>query len=368
MDTLTTRTRLSIRGARTRAVLVPMKRPLRTSVGTVTAAPLVLIDLETDQGIVGRAYLFSYVESMSTVIRQTIEAIMPSLIGESIEPLALRKRAAAEFALLGAQGILGICLSGLDMAWWDALSKSTALPLARFLGGSLSRIPAYNSNGLGIVGPEEAASEALELLDEGFTAIKVRLGRPRLEDDVAVVRAIRKRIPPDSILMSDFNHCLSTSEAIRRGRALDNEGLYWIEEPVAYDDFRACAFVAQSIATPIQLGEHLTTPHDMQSAMDQHSCQFIMLDVERIGGVTGWMQGAALAETTGMSMSSHLFPEVSCHLLAVTPSRHWLEYVDWAAPILAEPVRVEHGFVTVPDRPGNGITWDDDAVRHYATE
>lgn len=359
---------LTIRGIRTRAVSSPMRRPISTSVGSISTAPLVLIDMDTEEGIVGRAYLFSYLDAVSPLIQRAINDMVPSLIGSPVEPTEVRRRAARPFQLLGTEGIIGLCLSGLDIACWDALAKAADMPLARLLGGSVGPTPVYNSNGLGIMPSDQVGEEALELLDEGFSAIKARLGYPQAGGDMAVVQAIRNRIPRDAILMSDFNHCLSTVEAIRRCRMLDDEGLYWIEEPTAHDDYPGNARVARAVATPIQLGENFTSLRTMQAALDQEASDLVMLDLQRIGGVTGWMQAAALAAAQGVPVSSHLFPEVSCHLMAVTPTRHWLEYVDWAARILTEPLVVSNGQVNIPERPGNGLSWDDDAVRHYSVD
>jgi mandelate racemase len=165
--------------------------------------------------------------------------------------------------------------------------------------------------------------------------------------------------------MVDFNQALSVAEAIRRGRALDKEDIYWIEEPVRHDDYRGCANVAREISTPVQIGENFPHPLAMTQAIAESASNYVMPDLERIGGVTGWQRAAAIAAASGIEMSSHLFPEVSAHLLAVTPTCHWLEYVDWAAPLLQEPLKIVDGNAIVADRPGNGLTWDESAVEHY---
>ena len=168
--------------------------------------------------------------------------------------------------------------------------------------------------------------------------------------------------------MADFNQALTVAEAMRRGRALENEGLYWIEEPVRHDDYRGCSRLAKELDVPVQLGENFSLPFAMAEAIRMRASDYVMPDLERIGGVTGWLRAAALASAHGLEMSSHLFPEVSAHLLAVTPTSHWLEYVDWAAPILAEPLRIVNGQAAAPDRPGSGVVWNDDAVERYRIE
>jgi mandelate racemase len=179
------------------------------------------------------------------------------------------------------------------------------------------------------------------------------------------VRAVRKRLPDQIELMVDFNQALSFAEALERGRALDSEGIAWIEEPIRHDDFRNCAELASTLATPIQIGENFSLPEQMAEAITAKACDFVMPDLERIGGVTGWLRAASLAAERKLPMSSHLFPETSAHLLAVTPTCHYLEYVDWADAILAEPMKIVDGEAVIPDRPGTGVSWNKKAVKRY---
>src|SRR5262249_33297175 len=144
--------------------------------------------------------------------------------------------------------------------------------------------------------------------------------------------------------------------------------VYWIEEPVRHDDYAGCALVARSIATPVQIGENFSQVHDMERALAAAACDLVMPDLERIGGVTGWERAPGRAAEGALGQSSPPHPEVSAHLLAVTPTVHWLEYVDWANAILAEPLAIVDGNAVVPERPGNGLAWDEDAVRRYGMQ
>jgi mandelate racemase len=197
--------------------------------------------------------------------------------------------------------------------------------------------------------------------------VKLRLGRPEAKADLEALRAVKRAIGPQVTLMVDFNQALSVAEALKRGRMIDAEGgVYWIEEPVRADDFAGCARVAREVATPIQIGENFMGPQQMAQAIAARACDWVMPDAQRIGGVTGWMRAAALAQAAGLEMSSHLFPEASSQLLAVTPTCHWLEYVDWADPILEEPLTLKRGFVQPCKRPGLGLAWNGKAVKRYA--
>jgi mandelate racemase len=356
-----------VRGVDARPVLVPMRRPLRTSTGAVDQAPLLLIDLHTDAGVAGRAYLFGIQAFTLAPLRSLVGSLAEAIAGEELAPLDLDARLRTRLTLLGPHNLAGMALSGLDMAAWDALARLREAPLAVLLGGRTGTVPAYNSNGLGIMPPAEAAAEAVELLAEGFTAVKLRLGRPSAADDLEAARAVRAAIGPDAVLMADFNQYLSVRDALERGAMLDGEGLAWIEEPVRADDLAGCARVAAAIRTPVQIGENFSGPFQMREALALGASDLVMPDLQRIGGVTGWLRAAALAHAAGVEMSSHLFPEFSAHLLRVTPTRHRLEYVDWAAPVLREPLAVAPGGeVVVPDRPGAGLEWNEEAVARYS--
>jgi mandelate racemase len=349
---------------RARAVAAPMKRPLATSTGKVAEAALLLIDLHTDQGIVGRSYLFGLGRQNLPALVKLVEAMAEMVKGDALVPFELEKKLRARHTLLGVHNIVLFAIAGIDMAAWDAFSQSLQQPLVRVLGGAPRPIAAYNSKGLGIQGLQELEKEAVELVDEGFRAVKLRLGRPEARQDLEALRAVKKAIGPDIHLMVDFNQGLSVAEAIRRGRLIDEEGgVLWIEEPVRADDFAGNARVAREVATPIQIGENFMGPEQMAQALAAGACDYVMPDAQRIGGVTGWMRAAALAQGAGMEMSSHLFPEVSCHLLAVTPTCHWLEFVDWADPILQQPLTVKDGLVSFPDAP---MLWNEDAVQRYS--
>jgi mandelate racemase len=232
---------LTIRSVDAVLAVVPMRRPLGTSAARIAEAPLVLLDLQTEEGITGRAYLFCYLEPAGHAAVALARDVSAVLAGTVASPAAVRRALQARFKLLGVRGLVSAVLAGVDMACWDALAVAAGLPLARMLGDTMRPTAAYNSNGLGLLEPEAAADEAQELVAEGFRAIKMRIGRPSGHDDLAAVRAVRAAIPPDIVLMSDYNQALSPSAARERCRQLDGEGLYWIEEPVRHDDYLTSA-------------------------------------------------------------------------------------------------------------------------------
>jgi mandelate racemase len=366
---------LTIRAVRSIGVEVPMTYALGTSQARITRAPLLLIDIETEEGITGRAYLFCYLRAAAPAMAAMLDEIGRMVVGDRVAPAQLWGKLAQRFMLIGVQGVVRMAMAGLDVAAWDALAIAAGVPLATFLGakspGAKSSgakpqpIIAYNSCGLGLMTPAEVAEEAERLLACGFRAVKLRLGYPTLKEDLAAVHAVRQRIGDDVALMVDYNQALSVADALERGRALDAESIYWIEEPIRHDDYAGCASLAKALTTPVQIGENFSLPIAMETALAAGAADYVMPDLERIGGVTGWRQAAVLAAEHRIRMSSHLFPEVSAHLLAATPTCHFLEYMDWADVLVQEPLRIVDGHAVIPERPGNGLIWDQAAVARF---
>jgi mandelate racemase len=227
-------------------------------------------------------------------------------------------------------------------------------------------VPAYAS--LRSTALERLVDEAIEALEQGFRHFKLKIGHGPLSQDLAAVEAVRGVTGDDVTLMVDYNQSLSVVEAQARARVLDTLNLAWIEEPVRADDYTGAAQVAAAAATPLQLGENWWGPHDMARALAAGACDHAMLDVMKIGGVSGWQRAASLAAAAGLPVSSHVFPEISAHLLPVTPGAHLLEHLDKAAPILMEPITVQHGHVLPPPGPGTGLAWDEEAVARFLVE
>jgi mandelate racemase len=298
-------------------------------------------------------------------IASILAAIEEATRGQRVEPVALWRRLSERFALIGVQGIVRMAMAGFDVACWDARAVAAGVPLARLVGAAPRPIPAYNSCGLGLMPLDALADEAEKLLAGGFRAIKLRLGYPTLAEDLAAVHAVKRRIPEGVALLVDYNQALDLGEALARGRALDREGLGWLEEPIRHDDYAGAARLRRELEVPIQIGENFSLLAGMRTALDAGACDLVMPDLERIGGVTGWLAAAALAAERKTKMSSHLYPEASAHLLAATPTCHFLEYVDWADKVLQEPLRIVDGHAVVSDRPGSGVVWDARAVERY---
>ncbi|HET7506572.1 MAG TPA: enolase C-terminal domain-like protein [Kofleriaceae bacterium] len=353
-----------LRGLRVHALRVPMAQPHQTAGGTVAESPLVLVDITTDDGVVGHGVAFTYTPAALRPTADLIRSLEPLLAGEPLAPVEIEQKLARRFRLLGTQGLVGMALAAVDMALWDALARRHGVSLVRLLGGTPKPLAAYGAVGYdGVAGSARAAEDWAR---RGFTAVKAKIGYATVQDDVATIRAMREAVGPSVAIMVDYNQCLTPAAAVQRLRVLDDEGLLWVEEPTLAHDHAGHARIAREARTPIQCGENWWGPLDLQHALDADASDFVMLDVMKIGGVTGWLRAAALAEARGIPVSSHLWPELSAQLLCVTPTAHWLEYAEWWNPVLREPLVIEHGMARVDEAAGSGVAWNDKAVERFA--
>jgi mandelate racemase len=353
---------LKIRGLSARTVCVPMT-PHRTASGVITESPLVLTDVATEEGVTGRSVVFTYTRAALKPTADLIRGMEALVKGEPAAPVEIERRLVKRFRLLGTQGLVGMAIAAIDMALWDAAARHAGRSLARLLGGVEKPVPVYG--GIGYDGVNGSAKAAEQWAQRGFKGVKPKIGYPTVAEDLAVIRAIRKTVGDEMAIMVDYNQSLTPVEAVRRMRVLDDENLTWVEEPTLAHDYAGHALVARETRTPVQCGENWWGLLDMQHAIDAHASDYMMPDVMKIGGVTGWLRAAALAQARGIPLSSHLWPEISAQLMCVTPTAHWLEYADWWNPIMAEPLKIEAGMAVVENAAGSGIDWDDHAVGRF---
>lgn len=351
---------LGLRSLRTTPVLVPLEQPVRTASGQVTHAPLLLIDLLSAEGVEGRAYLFTYTPLVLKPLAGLLDELAAALVGTVLAPAAIERALDARFRLLGNTGLVTMAIAGIDMAAWDCLARAAELPLGRLVGGSGAPVPAYFSQGMD--GVEKGVELAGQCLERGFDLMKIKIGYPTLTEDLAVVRAVQATLGRDAALAVDYNQSLTVPEAMRRCRALDEFDLAWIEEPTRHDDDAGHARLSGATHTPIMLGENWFGTAPMVRSLEAGACDLVMPDLMKIGGVSGWLRAAAIAAGARRPMGSHIFQEMSAHLMTATPTAHRLEVLDLAAPVLLQPLKVEGGLAHPSPAPGSGLDWDLEAV------
>ncbi len=325
---------LTVRSLRVRAVELPSARPLETAAGTLNSFPFTLIDLQTAEGPVGRAYVSTYTPEGNAAVVAALHRL--DIAGRPLK--TLYDDLVPRFFFTGVAGVVAYVLGGLDMAAWDALARGAGLPLATLLGGAPNPVPAYGSLS------SRTADDAEARAAEGFGALKVKSA------DAAVIQRVRDL---GVGVMVDLNQQPHEDLAW-----LDAQGLIWIEEPLPAQDVMAYAELTADTKTPIQAGESWWSAEEAGLNIESRATDLVMPDLARIGGVTGFLRVAA----HGLPISSHMYPEVSAHVLAALPNAHYLEHLDKAAPLLQEPLRLQDGHAI----PGNPIEWDEGAVARFS--
>ena len=325
---------LTVRSLRVRGVELPSARPLETAAGTLNSFPFALIDLQTNEGPVGRAYVSTYTPEGNAAVLAALERL--ELAGRPLK--TLYDDLVPRFFFTGVAGVIAYALGGLDMAAWDALARAAGLPLATLLGGAPNPVRAYGS--LSSRTAEDAEARAAE----GFGALKVKSA------DAAVIQRVRDL---GVGVMVDLNQQPHDDLAW-----LDAQGLVWIEEPLPAADLAGYADLTARTKTPIQAGESWWSAEEAARNIAIDATDLVMPDLARIGGVTGFLRVAAC----GLPVSSHMYPEVSAHVLAALPNAHYLEHLDKAAPLLREPLQLRDGHAV----PGSPLEWDEAAVARFS--
>ena len=358
---------LTIQEVRVRAVDAPLEPPLCNSLNRIGRAPLVIAQVQTAEGPCGNAYVFPYTPAALGATAALVRNIGATLVGRAVAPATLWRELHNSFRILGTEGLVQIALSCLDMALWDSLARAAGVPLCRLLGAEPVPQPIYASlRGWGATMLAEEAGTAVARL--GARAVKFKLGQPRLEDDLATVRAVREAVGADVEILVDYNQGLSRPEAERRGLALQELDVRWLEEPLPVDDDTGMAQLRGALRLPVQGGENWWGPKGMARALAAGAVDLCMPDAMKIGGVTGWQQAAALAAAHRVPMSSHIFIEASAQLLPATPTAHLLEHLDVAGPLLEHPLEIRDGMALVPERPGLGLEWQEAALTRWAAD
>lgn len=336
---------------------LPLPRPVKTSRHDIRTVDTVCVEMRTDAGAVGSGYCFAFGRHRARALHALVEDLAP--LYEGRDPCSVRalfEQAWQSINFLGHAGVAVMALAALDTACWDLAAQRAGLPLGRLLGGAADRVPTYASSGLWLdYSIDELVAEATRFIAQGHRAMKMRLGR-RPHEDLERVRHVREAIGPDVRLLADVNQGWDEATAIRMGRELEAFDLYWLEEPLPYEDLEGAARVAAALTTPIASGETDYGPLGMKRYLQARAADILMPDLQRMGGVTGYVKAATLCEAFHVPVSSHLFMEASCHVVAASPNGTIVEHMAWSQELFTEPLVVRDGCLLVPDRSGIGLT------------
>ena len=343
----------------TRLVDLPLPRPIGTAIHGIRSVGCVLVTLRTEDGIAGESFVFTINGARLAAFDEMIRGLGELIVGRDPHDTgAIWSDLWKEVNPTGHAGVTIAAMSSLDVACWDIVGRAADLPLSKVFGACRDSVDTYASSGLWLdASLSDIAEEATCLVEQGFTAVKLRIGNDRIGDDVERVRAVRSAIGNDVRLLIDANQKFVPKDAIRLGRRLDEFDITWFEEPVAVHDIRGCAEVRAALDIPIATGETEYTSRGIKQLLDQRAADIVMPDLQRIGGYTEFRRSAALAAADDTPVSSHFFTEHSLCVAAATPNCISVEHVDWFAPLFAESIELRDGQLVVPNRPGTGFTF-----------
>jgi len=353
---------------KTTLVDIPLAKPIATAIHQIRSAGCVLLELETDQGLVGESYVFTLNGVRLKALHEMLLGFSPQVEGKDPYFVAqIGQNMWNEMNAIGHKGFTIAALAAVDTACWDLIGKAAELPLHRLFGACREQVKTYASGGLWLSQSiDECVDEAAEFIQAGFRSMKIRLGKPSIAQDVERVRAVHDAIGPDIELLADANQALTPKQAIRLGRELEEFNLGWFEEPVVYHNLRGCAEVRASLDTPIAAGETEYTRYGMREILESGAVDVLMPDLQRIGGLSEMRRVAALAASYDMPISTHIFTEHSLSVAGSEANCISVEHMPWFEPLFNESMEISDGMLRIPERPGTGFSFDQAAIKRFS--
>ena len=348
---------------------VPLDQPYIAAGRAVGANWHVMAEVTTEDGITGFGYIVALNQMFIGTVAAATRELAPLLTGMSVaEPEAAWRKMARAGDWVGPGGLLHYAIAPLDIAIWDAFGKTLGQPVSRLLGGMRDRLPVYASDGFWYsLTLDELAASAKRAFDAGFRAMKLRVGNEEHPDgEVARVRAVREAVGPSVAIMVDATETWSVTRAIQTGKALQDAGVVWIEDPVSHTDVAGMARVTAALDATVATGEHLYQIAEFSRLLEARATGIALIDLGRIGGVTPWRHVASLAHGFGVPVGGHVLPEIHVHLLTAVPNAHVVEYVPRSRALLRAMPEISDGALVVPPGGGFGLELDRDAVRRFA--
>ena len=354
--------------AKTMVLRTPADNPLVVGVPVGGATrDFITLELDTNEGIQGIGLTF-FGGPLTAALKEAVDALCQLVIGEDpmlVESIVGKLRQAASGA--GPGGIFTLALSPIDMALWDIKGKALGQSVCSLLGGYRDRAPTYASGAL--IRPmnlEYLAEAGPRLVEMGFRQMKTQMGaEPTVQREIDRMRVLREAIGEDIDLMCDINQLWNVNQAIEVGRRVEEYHLFWLEDVVAHDDYPGLARVADALTTPIAAGEYVYGITPFRHMLETRSIDIVMIDLLRVGGITQWRKVAGMAEAFDLPVVSHLIPEVHVQLVAAVPNGLTVEYMPWSLRLFEDTPAIVDGQMVVPDRPGLGLSFSEDAIRQY---
>jgi len=330
---------------------------------------ILIVDVETAGGVTGMGYLFHFRPGLKSIAMFLDECVIPRVIGKDATAVEAIWRDLWNFTMTyGRGGIAVMAMSALDIALWDAVGKRANLPLHRLWGHYRSKIPIYGSGCFRGAGGDGMIEKALAYVSQGYKAIKMQVAHVHtLAQDLDNVRRMREALGPDIDIMIDVNMGWSADIAIEMGRKFEQYNIYWLEEPVPADDFAGYQRIAAALDMRVVGGETHFTRYDLRPFFINPCLPILQPDPMR-GGMTDLRKIATLADTWGITIAPHLFPELNVHLLASIPNGIWAEQMGLLDDLWVDPPQIADGYITAPERAGHGLRFKEEVRREFGVK
>jgi mandelate racemase len=346
-------------------IAMPLDPPIRSGIHLIDGIYTTVIEV-CGGGHTGIGYSFAFSANELRAVAALAEDLAAVVERANAGVRASWQAMWDRLNFIGRVGPGAMAMAAIDTALWDLLARRAGVPLYRLLGGSAPALEVYGAGGWLSWSVEQVIAEARWFASAGYRAYKMRVGGPDWREDVHRVRAVRAALPAELGLMIDANQAWSPDVALRACRELDDLGLLWIEEPLDAHDYRGQAELSRTLLTPVAAGETLWGRRDFERLLEAGGVDVLQLDLMRCGGITPFLSIAAMVETAGLPVTSHLFTPVSAHLLATLPGAYMAEHLpSWFDPLFEQEPVISDGLLGVGSDPGLGLTLSRDAVERW---